>query len=641
MRYRPEIDGLRAVSVIPVLLFHAEIALFSGGFVGVDVFFVISGYLITGILCEDLANRRFSLLHFYERRIRRILPALLFVVVCCIPAAWILMTPAHFRDFAQSVAATSLFASNFLFWLESGYFDAAAATKPLLHTWSLAVEEQFYLVFPLLLALFWRSGRGGAVIALAVIAVGSLALAEWASRTHPSANFYLFPTRAWELLAGSICALIHFGRQPPKNELLAAAGLAMIIAAILLFHPQLRAPGLVSLLPVGGCVLILLFGGTDTWTGRLLSIRPLVGIGLISYSAYLWHHPIYVFARMALGGSPPETVMLALAVFSLGLAWITWHFIEQPFRKRARPILPKRAGLFAATGMGISVLTAVGVAGHVKAGFPERFERSPLIASGEWTIAKVDNGWCFYSVSDMRQLEIGKPGLDCFVGAKEGEKRALLFGDSFAGQYEPFWDRVGREADLRIKSITTNWCFPALTDAFEGPKSDRSYRQCTFNRDYLRKNIDGFDIIILAGTWHRLKESGRLADTIALIEKLLRESEAEIVLMPVPHLLQPLSVEQRVYFGDVPLRQDMELEAKAEAAHAALRKLAAENRRIHFIERGAIFGSGDDEDDAWLTSDGLPFSLDGSHISIYGAKAAADFFLGASARHGALDFLRK
>ena len=212
MHYRQEIDGLRAVAVIPVVLFHAGFEIFSGGYVGVDVFFVISGYLITSILIRELEQGEFSLVRFYERRARRILPALFFMMLVCIPFAWAWMTPSQIEDFGRSLVAVSLFASNILFWRKIDYFAPAAEENPLLHTWSLAVEEQYYMFFPLFLLLAWRFGRTRVFYMIAAIAAASLLFANGAGATMPVANFYLAPTRAWELLAGSLCAFIHFGR---------------------------------------------------------------------------------------------------------------------------------------------------------------------------------------------------------------------------------------------------------------------------------------------------------------------------------------------------------------------------------------------------------------------------------------------
>ena len=206
MDYRREIDGLRAIAVLPVILFHAGFETFSGGFVGVDVFFVISGYLITTIIIAELEQGKFSIINFYERRARRILPALFLVMLVCIPLAWFWLLPRDMQDFSQSLVAVTVFASNILFWRESGYFDTAAELKPLLHTWSLAVEEQYYVIFPLFLMSFWRLGKRWIMILLVAVFVVSLALAQWASLAKPSAAFFLLPARGWELLVGAFAA---------------------------------------------------------------------------------------------------------------------------------------------------------------------------------------------------------------------------------------------------------------------------------------------------------------------------------------------------------------------------------------------------------------------------------------------------
>ena len=271
MQYRREIDGLRAVAVIPVVLFHAGFGIFGGGYVGVDVFFVISGYLITSILIGELERGEFSIVRFYERRARRILPALFFVMLVCIPFAWIWMAPSQIEDFGRSLVAVSLFASNILFWRESDYFAPAAEEKPLLHTWSLAVEEQYYMFFPLLLLLAWRFGRWRVFYLIAAIAAASLLLCEWGWREAPVANFYLAPTRAWELLAGSLCAFLQFGKEQKRDDLLAALGLGLIVFAIFVFDAATPFPSLYALAPVGGTVLIILFAANGTWTARLLS----------------------------------------------------------------------------------------------------------------------------------------------------------------------------------------------------------------------------------------------------------------------------------------------------------------------------------------------------------------------------------
>lgn len=257
MKYRAEIDGLRALAVIPVILFHAGFELFSGGFVGVDVFFVISGFLITIILIEDIEKKRFSITNFYERRARRILPALFFVMLVCIPFAWIWLLPSQMKDFLQSLVAVSFFASNILFWRESGYFDAAAEEKPLLHTWSLAVEEQYYVLFPLFLILTWNFGKNRVFWMIVVMATISLIMSEWGWRNHPTANFYLAPTRAWELFAGSLAAFVVQKRGVQKCNLLSSFGLIAIIFSIFVYDESTPFPSVYTIVPVLGVFLLV------------------------------------------------------------------------------------------------------------------------------------------------------------------------------------------------------------------------------------------------------------------------------------------------------------------------------------------------------------------------------------------------
>jgi len=282
MKYRPEIDGLRALAVIPVILFHAEFNLFSGGYVGVDIFFVISGYLITTILIEDIENNRFSIVNFYERRARRILPALFFVIFLCIPFAWIWMLPNEIKNFAQSIVAVSLFASNIQFWRESGYFDSEAKDKPLLHTWSLAVEEQYYLLFPIFLILVWQFGKNRVFWILFFMAIISLLFSEYGWRKNPNANFYLAPFRFWEIFVGALTAFIAQKYGVIKNNVLALIGLSAIILSFFIYDQKTPFPSLYTLLPVLGVVLIILFANQHTLVGGLLSTKVFVGIGLIS-----------------------------------------------------------------------------------------------------------------------------------------------------------------------------------------------------------------------------------------------------------------------------------------------------------------------------------------------------------------------
>lgn len=444
MQYRREVDGLRAVAVLPVILFHAGFSVFSGGYVGVDVFFVISGYLITSILISELEQNNFSIARFYERRARRILPALFLVMFACLPFAYMWMLPSQLTDFAFSLVAVVFFASNVLFWREDGYFAAAAELKPLLHTWSLAVEEQYYLLFPIFLLLLWRFGRQRVLWTVMAVAVASLLLAEWGWRNMPSANFYLAPTRAWELLAGSICAFMTVGRPQRSSNMLSAVGLAMIMFAIFVYDEETPFPSVYALVPVVGTMLIILFAAQGTWVARLLSLPAFVGIGLISYSAYLWHQPLFAFARLRSLTEPGHMLMGALAVASLLLAWATWRYVEQPFRKRANPLLVTQRHVFAVSGAVGAVFVAVGLAGHHFHAELRRLwlHHNPDVAhiytliedarthaqfgATEGTAQKLAN--CVFNVTKLTE-EVEAKILDCKARYGEG---VLILGDSHA-----------------------------------------------------------------------------------------------------------------------------------------------------------------------------------------------------------------
>jgi peptidoglycan/LPS O-acetylase OafA/YrhL len=410
LKYRPEIDGLRALAVVPVILFHAGFELFSGGFVGVDVFFVISGYLITTILIEDIENKSFSIVNFYERRARRILPALFFVMLVCIPFAWKWMMPSQMKDFSQSLVAVSLFASNILFWRETGYFDAAAEEKPLLHTWSLAVEEQYYVLFPIFLILAWRFGKNRVFWMIVAMAAISLLLSEWGWRNKATANFYLAPTRAWELFAGSIAAFIVQKNGVQKNNFLGLLGLAVIIFSIFAYDETTPFPSVYALVPVVGVVLLILYADKDTLASKFLSSEGFVGIGLISYSAYLWHQPLFAFARIRSLEQPSVSLMLGLTTASLTLAYLSWRYIEKPFRVKG---IITRKPIFNISIAGIIAFILFGINGHFKEGFPSRVAQSEL----PYHTFSDSKGNCMNRVRD-------------FCNIKDDRKKIFVIGDS-------------------------------------------------------------------------------------------------------------------------------------------------------------------------------------------------------------------
>lgn len=340
LTYRREIDGLRAIAVLPVLLFHANLGLFTGGFVGVDVFFVISGYLITSIIISEAKAGQFSFISFYERRARRILPVLFLVMLVTTGLACLWMMPDELKNYGQSLLATTLISNNILLSITSGYWDLASDFKPLLHTWSLGVEEQYYLIFPFLFILLWNKFRDKILLVLIATFAASLALSQAAITFAPSLTFFLLPTRAWELALGAITAVYmnkaSYSTEPShKKQILSGFGLLLIAASVIMFTEHTPTPGLYALIPTIGAVLVILFAVKGTVANKLLSVRWLVGVGLISYSLYLWHQPLFAFARIYSQTPPSTWVYTSLIILTFALSYLSWKLVERPARKKS------------------------------------------------------------------------------------------------------------------------------------------------------------------------------------------------------------------------------------------------------------------------------------------------------------------
>ncbi|KZZ15136.1 hypothetical protein A3750_12120, partial [Oleiphilus sp. HI0079] len=340
LAYRKEIDGLRALAIIPVLLFHAGIPGFSGGFVGVDVFFVISGYLIGGQILFALENKSFSFAEFYFRRARRILPVFLFVLIVCSIAAWVLLHPVALVEFSWNAIASVGFSSNIALWMQSGYFDSAAEFKPLLHTWSLSIEEQFYLLAPVTLVLIHRIRKNALFSLVLALTLFSFFAAIWASKKYSSESFYFLPTRAWELFVGVLVAMKASSKTGSYSftwfeECLGVLGLLLVIGSFLLLSTTVAFPGVATLFPVLGTAMIILYGHNGV-VKAILSARLLVFIGLISFSLYLWHQPVLAFSRYWSQDALSINHLVILMGFCFVLAFLSWSFIEKPFRYSKR-----------------------------------------------------------------------------------------------------------------------------------------------------------------------------------------------------------------------------------------------------------------------------------------------------------------
>jgi peptidoglycan/LPS O-acetylase OafA/YrhL len=428
--YRPEIDGLRAVAVVSVMLFHAGSPLFSGGYVGVDVFFVISGYLITSIILADLEGGTFSFARFYERRARRILPALYLVMGVSLPVALLLFFPADLKNFLSSLGSISVFSSNFQFWSESGYFDVDVDLKPMLHTWSLAVEEQYYFLFPIFLVAMvrWKHWPLG-IVFLAAGAV-SLLLSHWLSAVAPSANFYLLPTRFWELAIGSGLALEGMRSLSARltkiwRDGIALAGLLAIAFSVFAFDDLTPVPSLYALLPTLGTAAVILAATPEGVAGRVLAWKPLVGIGVLSYSAYLWHQPVFAFTRYWSLAEPAVVVKAALVLGSFLLAYLSWRFVEKSFRFGPRF---SRQTVFRLALAGVFIFVGLASAGRYTNGFVQRLDDRERRIVDNFHSPMRDDGACRI-YADGLSAEVEKRFDAC---AQKHGPALVVLGDSHA-----------------------------------------------------------------------------------------------------------------------------------------------------------------------------------------------------------------
>ncbi len=497
MKYRREIDGLRALAIVPVVLFHAGFAGFSGGYVGVDVFFVISGYLISTILMAELNSGTYSIAHFYERRAKRILPALFVMLSVTLPLAYLLLHPSDLRSYAKSLLAAVLFVANITSYMQSGYFDAASDFKPLMHLWSLAIEEQYYLFFPVLLALLWRLKKKYVIGFVAFVCLLSLWIAEVKLDQNASSAFFYLHSRAWELGFGALLAFFMHSSARPKwmgqmepwlGQLMSAMGLFFIVYAITMFDKGTRFPGVAALAPTFGAVLVIAFATPVTVVGQLLGSKLMVGIGLISYSVYLWHQPIFAFVRYQSPNHLAHGYLFGLIVLTGFVAYLSWRFVEMPFREKGRV---SRRGVAVFSFLGIGLFCVVAVTINSKRGLPERYPKELASAFDPF---KVKEG----EFCQFKKIE-GRSDADvCEFGDLTSVKKVLLVGDSHAssllGELDEEFKRLKIKGE-RVRLLKCNHSIPGMI--VDGAKADAELaaQQCLKNLDGLVKmlgtNADG------------------------------------------------------------------------------------------------------------------------------------------------------
>lgn len=617
--YRPEVDGLRAIAVLAVVAYHLEVAPVSGGFVGVDVFFVISGYLITSLVTRELATKRFSVLAFYDRRMRRILPALLLVIFASLVAGWVLLLPVDFRSLGYQAASAATGVSNVYFLHNTSYFDPAAGTLPLLHTWTLGVEEQFYLFWPLVALLIWRLSAGSRRATVAFLAVVILLSFGWAAYTvgvNAKIAFYMLPGRAWELALG---ALLAFAPALPRRWLgegAVAVGLALIAVSVFTLDDDSAFPGLNAVPPCLGAALIVWPSRLRSVAARALGVAPAAFGGRISYSMYLWHWPLLVFFRVYANGAAPTAVEAAvLFAATLVLSVLSWWLVEQPFRRR-------RGKEAVTVGVGVAAMAAVAGLGLLVvagAGFPSRLPPEGQVYASYMNGGGADHARegivnCFTST---RQDGDGRWTNPCLRLAPD-RPNVLVIGDSHSGRFslaltEDF-------PDVQFFALRKSGCRPVLHPS--GRAGDPDVAQC---RELMPRAFEDiipathFDAIILVARWSMgptevpqlpatVNYLAQYADRVIVFGQTLEyQTDLPAILMEglLPRRQQPIGALMKYHMMkrlDDQMRADL---ADTPAEYYSVLDAICPGGKLHCIT---------------VTPSGAPSARDDSHLTYEGAK---------------------
>jgi peptidoglycan/LPS O-acetylase OafA/YrhL len=534
---RRDIDGLRALAVIPVVLFHYGFSGFSGGFVGVDVFFVISGYLITSIICREISAGRFSFYGFWARRARRIIPALSLVMAATLVAGWLLLPPSDYAQLGRAVRYQAMFISNILFMHQDGYFDTASGVKPLLHTWSLAVEEQYYVIFPLLMVLITRYCRHWRWVLFGLLVL-SFALNVWAVHRQPGAAFFLLPMRAWELLCGAMLAVIPRSERRLSSwiyQAVSVAGLLAVVIAVTRLDKNTAFPGWAALLPVlGATAMIWANGQSSTWVSQLLSTRLLVGVGLISYSLYLWHWPVYVYANVASVDGVQSAEAVLWVALSVGLACLSWRFVERPFREKR--LLAGRKPALIAGAVSMLLLAMAGQVLRWTDGMPERLSSQALryVSARDWSAGQLD---CL--------MKTESPDLNTvchFGGAADASPEQFVWGDSHAAALMPALKADAERYDIPVSLVSLAGCPPIMGTGVRQQCQDFNQQTLALLskekvRDvvlaarwslYLYGEEDGDRKYVIYRNDSRAIAEQRMADEIRMMVSRVRETGARV-----------------------------------------------------------------------------------------------------------------
>lgn len=627
--YRRDIDGLRAVAVLSVVLYHLGVGAVSGGFVGVDVFFVISGFLITGILYREFKEGAFSYGSFYERRIRRLLPALAVMLLVTAIPAWLLLLPEDYKLFTEAQALSVIFLANIHFWNKTDYFNDTVENIPLLHTWSLAVEEQFYLLFPPILLLLLRFVPARVGLALAGLALLSLLGTEHALSRSPESAFYLVHLRAWELLAGSLLATgcIPALRRQWLREWLALAGLALVLASVFILDKQSRFPGVTALPAVLGSVMIIHSGkGAGTRVSRLLSLRLMVFIGLISYSLYLWHWPLFVFASYYLIEPFSATQQVALLFIACLIGWLSWRFVEQPFRQPVGVLSRRR--FFRNAGAVALLLIVVALPGAVTDGAPKRMP-DEVLALDDVSEERIPfRSPCF----GLTPQEVDSEQV-CSLGANHAVE-FLLWGDSHALALAHGVDLAGKAEGVGGAFVGRSACPPVLGSR-EFRASNTSCRDFnTSVTEYLARHPNIRHVLLVAYWSHyqpSLSSDAReqrdsFASGLERTLELLKEKEVRVTIVdqvPSAQRHVPSIMARSLYFGrDLDMRVPLKNHQQQMKPFRELLSQLRGNHNFEVVSLDSLFCG---ESLCEVQAGGYPYYRDDHHLSRLGAEQAVEF----------------
>lgn len=637
--YQPHIDGLRAVAVLLVIFHHMGNWMgLGGGYVGVDVFFVISGFLITSIIKSELASGRFNFGGFYRRRVIRLAPAYFAVLLFTTVAALLWMLPGELMAYADSMAWSSLFMANFYMWKEiGGYFGANADTAPLLHLWSLAVEEQFYLFWPLALLIGHRLFFGRTIMwGVVVVALFGTALSQWGTERFPGASYYLLPTRVFELATGAVLAYLPFaslGRT--ARSALSLIGIGLVLYAAFAYGKETLFPGYAALAPVVGTAMLIRWSD-GTLIGSLLSVPLMILIGKISYPAYLWHWPIIAFLNIQ-GIEIDAYIGLGVVVATFVLSWLTYRYLELPARRFLAH--PPRIVIFAGAVVPIIASVALTLVFQSERGFPARFSES-LNRKSEALLAFPSK---FRGLCNEGPPSRPLPPEDCVLGRPDGNVDFLLVGDSHANHFSGFMDELGRDSNMRGYDVTRSNA-PLLVGVTLQMANEPLYnRNFTLRNTFIESHLseNRYDTIVLGGAWadfynrrivhgetRGLDGDGFEQGLRATLRLANRAAEHVIVLTSIPQLPEgmfdcPLRRERFAASLDCRLRA-AEHRRSVAAVSAVFQRLGREFPRVYWLEVDRLFC---DEEYCQTEMDGLPLYKDGGHLNDIGSRLLAHKWL--------------